>query len=410
MIAQASTKPISGGAVLDRPLPSKSLLFATTALFGGGLTLAGGQPAHAQEGEEQRIKLELQGFLNNFYAFTKVDEAGDEDFNEFTTHFDGEIQFRGSTTLKSGVEFGAQAELELPSQSNSNATIDEVYMWVESSLGHLRLGGDNTAMYQMGVGTFSGGGIGVPINSGWISDFIPQPSGFTNAFRSPAMSTAIDIVNDDNVFTYFSPRIAGFQFGASYAPRASFSGKPIGGPVNSNASFDSADDRYENGFSFGANWLGDVAGFSLGFSAGYAQAFANDAVKDIGGDDIQQLMVGGKVGFAGFTFDASYANELDGRRAGSVAEPISTEGESWLVGLKYQTGPWQFSGSYMQTEVESSVLVSGDDELKAAAGSVSYGFGPGIVLAGTLLYAEWDEETNGEQDGISLASGLMLGF
>ena len=372
--------------------------------------LASGQPAHAQESEEQRIKLELQGFLNNFYGLTTVDEAGDEDFNEFTTHFDGEIQFRGTTTLKSGVEIGAQAELELPSQSSSEATIDEVYMWVESSLGQLRGGGDNTAMYVMGLGTFSAGGIGVPINSGWISDFIPQPDGFTNAFRSPPMSTAIDIVNDDNVITYFSPRLAGFQFGASYAPRASFSGRPVGGPVDSNAPFDSADDRYENGFSFGANWLGELAGVSLGFSAGYAQAFANDAVEDIGGDDIQQVMVGGIVGFAGLSFDASYANELDGRRAGSVAEPISTEGQSWIVGVTYETGAWQFSGSYLQSEVESSVLVSGDDELQAAAGSVSYAWGPGILLAGTLIYAEWDEETSGEQDGISLASGLMLGF
>jgi predicted porin len=262
----------------------------------------------------------------------------------------------------------------------------------------------------MGLGTFSAGGIGVPINSGWISDFIPQPDGFTNAFRSPAMSTAIDIVNDDNVITYFSPRLAGFQFGASYAPRASFSGKPVGGPVNSNASFDSANDRYENGFAFGANWLGEFAGVNLGFSAGFAQAFANDAVEDIGGDDIQQVMVGGMVGFAGLSFDASYANELDGRRAGSVAEPISTEGQSWIVGVTYEIGAWQFSGSYLQSEVESSVLVSGDDELQAAAGSVSYAWGPGILLAGTLIYAEWDEETSGEQDGISLASGLMLGF
>lgn len=409
MVGHVTRSTADGAGTVDRPVVPRSLLFGTSALVGGGLVLAGGQPAQAQE-QEQRIKLELQGFLNNFYGVTFVDEAGDEDFNEFTTHFDGEVQFRGSTTLRNGVKIGAQFELEIPSQNSVQATLDENYMWVESSLGQLRLGGDNTAMYIMGLGTFSAGGIGVPINSGWISDFVPAPAGFTNAFRSPAMSTAIDIVNDDNVITYFTPRIAGFQFGASYAPRASFAGKPVNGPVDGNASFDSADDRYENGFAFGANWLGEFSGVNLGFSAGYAQAFANDAVKDIGGDDIQQVMVGGTIGFAGLSFDASYANELDGRRSGSTAEPISTEGESWIVGLKYTTGPWTTSISYMQTEVESSVLVGDDDELQAAAASLSYAWGPGITVAGTVLYAEWDEETVGDQDGVAFASGFKLGF
>src|SRR5919106_3153565 len=399
---------VSSRSTILRGSLSKPVLFGTTALVGGGLVLAGSEPARAQEDEEeQQIRLELTGFLNNFYGVTFVDTNSDEqDFNNFTTHFDGEVQFRGTTTLQDGTEVGVQFEIEIPSQNDVRATLDENYLWIEGGLGQLRLGGDNTAMYIMGLGTFDAGGIGVPINSGWISDFIPAPPGFTAAFRSPALSTAIDIVSDDNVMTYFSPRLAGFQFGASYVPRASFAGKPVNGPVNRNAQFDSADDRYENGVSVGGNWVGELDPFSLGFSAGYAQAQAIDSVEEIGGDDIQQVMVGGTIGFAGLSLDASYANEIDGRFSGTAADPVSTQGESWIVGLSYEVGPWTTSVSYMRTHVEGNINESNDDKLQAGALSLGWAWGPGITIAGTLLYADWDEQQGGSQDGVALASGL----
>lgn len=378
---------------------SRSLLCGTTALVGTGLAAG---PAEAQE----EIQLEVTGFLNNFYGISDVDEAGAQEFSEFATHFDGEIHFAGSTVLENGLEVGVQFEIEVPDPT----VLDENYLFIEGNFGQARFGGDNTAMYQMGLGTFSAGGVGVPINSGWISDFVPEPEGFTNAFRSPAMSTAIDITNDDNTLTYFTPRVAGFQFGASFVPRASFRGTPTNGIVDENAPFESADDRYRNGFSFGGNYVSEFAGVDVGVSGGYAQAFANDAVEAVGGDDIQQVMVGGMVGFAGWTLDASYANELEGRFDGTAAAPISTEGEALNVGLTYAIAAWQFSGSYLHGEVESDITIPGEDELDAAALSVSYALGPGIDVAGTVLYANWDEETLGEQDGFSFASGFALTF
>jgi hypothetical protein len=40
--------------------------------------------------------------------------------------------------------------------------------------------------------------VGAPINSGWITSFVPPPPGATTGFRTPALSTYVDLANDDH--------------------------------------------------------------------------------------------------------------------------------------------------------------------------------------------------------------------
>jgi len=401
------------------PSLSKSLLYGTSALAGIGLAAGGSSSANAQEA---KIDFGVFGFVNNFYGLSAIDEASGPDgdkpnFNPFVTHWDGELQAGGKTVLDNGLEVGVRFEIEMPVRVRD----DEQYIWIEHpSLGLLWLGGDNTAMYRMGLGIWGAGGVGVPINSGWISDFIPAAPGFAVSFRSPSVSTAIDITNDDNTITYFTPRIAGFQFGASYAPNADFDGAP--GDQNTasgtGGAVDTEGQTYFNGFSGGINYVTELQGFNFGVSGGFTHATAGDGIQDLGGDDIKQVMAGITLGFGGLTFDASYANELDGRIASAagggggtqMGQPQSTEGWSVIGGLTYTIGPWAVSGSYMHSEVEGLKVDGDDDELDVAQGSVGYTLGPGVDLSGSVIYADWDDEINGSQDGISVASGFKLSF
>ncbi len=375
----------------------RKALYGTSALASAGLMAVGSGSAQAQV---KGIELGLSGFANEYLFVTAVDEDNNDtrDFNAAATHFDGEVHFSCKTTLDNGLAFGFNAELELPTVGDQ---IDEVFMTVEGNFGKFVLGGDNSASYVMGLGLWDPY-VGVPINSGWVSDFAPPPPGMTISFRSPAVSTAIDITNDDNTFKYFTPRIAGFQFGVSYTPNASFSGNPTNGSV------DTAGLTYSNGLSVAGNYLGSFGGVDIGVSAGYARANAGDAIENLGGDDIQQFMTGGFVKFGGFKVAGSYANEIDGRL--NSAGTVSTEGHSWVAGASYGTGPWKVGVAYFHGQVKGQLALSGNDEQDAGSIGISYDIGPGITAAVNGLYANYDTDEGEDSSALAGSVGFSLSF
>jgi len=381
------------------------MLYGTTALVGLGLATTA-QPALAAD-EDKTLELELSGFLISYYGFGSVDEADGEtsDFNGVSTFFDGEVHIGGKVNLKHGYEVGVRTEIELPG-SDTSQTLDETYVFIDNEQrGELRFGGDNTAAYRAALGTFGASGVGVQINSGWISNFIPATDDFLVAFRSPSVSTAIDITNDDNTITYFTPRIQGFQFGASYVPNASNNGVPTNGPVDLDGF------EYSNGFSFGGNYVGETPNFSYGVSAGYSQAHAGDAIEDGGGEDIQQFLIGVTGGIGGLTLNASYANEIQGRLFdngdGTFA---SSEGDSFAIGAQYDLDRWSYSVGFIRGEVEGDLDDGGEDELISVVGSTRYHVGSGLDVGASILWADWDDEANGSQDGIVFATGINVSF
>lgn len=170
-------------------VPLKWVLSGSTALVGAG-ALADTATAAEAEG----IQLDLSGFLISDYGIGGVDEADGEtsDFNAVSTFFDGEVHIGGTATFDNGLKVGVATEIELPGSAYSQ-TPDETSLFLDSKYGELRFGGDNTAAYRAALGTFGASGVGVQINSGRISNFIPAVDGFQAAFRSPSVSTVIDI-------------------------------------------------------------------------------------------------------------------------------------------------------------------------------------------------------------------------
>ena len=73
-------------------------LYATTALAAAGAMAA--SPAAAEEG----VKLGLGGYYNTFFGVGSYNEAGNDarDFGATGLYSDGEVHFKGSTTLDNG--------------------------------------------------------------------------------------------------------------------------------------------------------------------------------------------------------------------------------------------------------------------------------------------------------------------
>ena len=284
--------------------------------------------------------------------------------------------------------------------------IDENFGYVEGGFGKVQFGSENTAAYLM---HYSAPSVGVPINSGWVTSFIPQPSGHAAGFRSPGLSTNLDIGNDENTLTYFTPRLFGFQVGASYQPSITGTGEGKNSPVYANT-----DTEYNNGLSIGVNFVESFGAVDIAIAGGYRRASGPDKAVVAGNtvelDDIEQWSTGVNIGFAGFTVGGSIAAETSGRRKGSSLT-TSTEGRSFDVGASYNTGPWTFGLGYIHGEVEGDVNVSADDTMQAARAGVSYAVGPGITASVSALWGEWDDEGSGnDSDGIVGAGGVTFNF
>ena len=368
----------------------KRLLYGTTALVTGAALMS--SPAMAEEG----IKLGLGGYMNNYFSFGDLDNDADVDRNATGLFSDGEIWFKGEATLDNGITFGANVQLE---SFTTGDQIDENFGYIEGSFGRLNFGSENTAAYLM---HYNAPYVGVPINTGWVSTFVP-PDGtdFVGIFRTPVLSTFVDIGNDENQITYFTPRFSGFQVGVSYVPTLNFSGDGANFPVQADK-----DAEFNNGFSVGANFVESFNGVDIAVAGGYRRA---EAPNTGGIDDMAQISAGLNIGFAGFTVGGSYAHEDD---------DIIEDGDAWDVGATYTTGPWSVGAAYFSSDTEygsavgfaSGSATPGDEvELDAIQGGVGYAVGPGIAASVNVLYADYDTD-GGDADGLLGIVGITYSF
>ncbi len=377
----------------------KQLLLGTTALMIGALVA----PDFAA-GEEP-LRLQVRGFKNEYFGIGDVDVDG-MDFNNTGEFSDGEIQFRGETALDNGLTVGVQVELESDSRGDQ---IDENYIFVKGDFGKIVMGSENLANYNTFWGV-TAPGVGVPINSGWVTVFVPPPAGHSLSFRSTITTTNIDIGNDENAISYYSPRFSGFQFTAGYAPTVvdTGEGKNFTG-FEANEAFE-----YSNAWGVGLNFSESFNGVDVSFAAGYNRIEAPDNVEAVGGDDVQQFKVGANVSVGGFSLGGSYANEFEGKFINPAAIGTtafrSEEGQAWDAGVSYSTGPWGVSVTYFHGEWEDDAIDSDDDEMDAIVGAVSYALGPGITTSASVLYGKLEDEGGAEGEATMGIVGIGVKF
>ena len=387
----------------------KKLLYGTTALVAAGALVS--TTAQAEEG----IKLGLGGYMNNYFGVGSLDSDTDTDFNATGLFSDGEIWFLGETTLDNGITFGANVQLESFGASGRGGTadvIDEDFAYISGSFGRVNLGSENSAAYLMQYGAPN---VGAPINSGWLSTFVPSDGANSGGggFRTPRISTYLDWNNDENVITYFSPRFAGFQIGATYAPTVSGSGDGANFPI-----YADKDTEFHNGIALGVNYVNTLGPVDLAVAGGWRFAEAPDNAGaggnlNNGDDNLNQYSAGLNVGIAGFTVGGSIGIE-DSDRA--------TSGYGFDVGASYGRGPWAVGATYFMSEVDGRVAnvggvggfenADGEDEVMAIEVGASYAIGPGITASASVLYVDWESnnDVNLEADGFAGIVGLKYKF
>ncbi len=338
----------------------KSLL-ATTALAAAGAFAAG--PVLAAD----KMSVGVSGYMQQWIGMADVSNSANKMIEGgVAQQSDSEFYVKGRLESDSGLTFSVKIEVE----GNRTGNIDESQATVRGSFGEITLGAEDPAAAIMHYGNQD---VGVGLNCGDVGKWVNGVGGCSNT----GLGTAGWGLADRNNISYYTPRLSGVQFGASYIPNTAQEGSAS--PLHNNDM---------DALSVGLNYKGDMGGSSIAFSAGHYQA--TQAAED----DKTFTNFGLQVGFGAFGFDVAYAENDDGMMADGPGDNSVAS-----AGMKYTDGPMAVSLSHMAVDYADG------GESSATMLSLSYSLAPGIASKTSIFGAE-----QGTTEGTAFVTGVTIGF
>lgn len=355
--------------------------------------------AAASAGAADKVKISLGGYMNATVFNASQDTSGfgaNSSLRELGFVSEGEIHFKGKTSLDDGTEVGMRVELEIEADNSSggvsanNDIIDEVYVYVQSNWGRVEFGQQDGVADQMGV--FAPNVFKTTKVDDAETFFIQD--GSANPYRPNSLRLRTDLfVSDDNVkLIYFTPRFSGFQFGISYMPE----------PTKNFTGFATRKDNDSNQqadiWEFGASFKDSIGSVDVNASLVYLTG-TNEAPSAANRDDLEEWGFGATFMYMDFTFGGSY--RASNARGGSSLTTVLTDGsdtEIWSIGGTYKSGDWTFGLQYVDGVTDLDTLGNEQDGQGFEA-AFKYTISDGIAIgAGYQNYTY-------ESDLSTLASG-----
>jgi len=307
---------------------------------------------------------------------------------------DAEVWFNVKGTLANGITVGARIELEGNTEAD---TIDESYMFIEGAFGRLELGttdeaGAKTHVSSPGIGKAWG------VGKSTAQDHIIVPTNVA-AGSGQLRFTGVNGNEDQNNVSYYTPRFAGFQLGATYT-------------AGRHQDIDRPDDKAvtrTGAWAAGLNFTRNFSGFNVEASAAYSHADSldNAAAGTAGGDDEKAYAAGLRLGYAGFELGGAYKK----LKFGSFS---ANTGKVWEVGGAYTFGPAKVGLQYMSAKGEGSTAIAADDKYRMINFGANYTLGPGVDLFGNIFSLKYTDESSSaaadNNKGAGAVAGLRLTF
>jgi predicted porin len=349
----------------------KKTLLGTTALVSAGL-VAG--PALASD----PLTVTVSGSVVTGFYFVDMDTVGGVDADDTKVAVVARnVDIVASGTLDNGLVAGAALKVQLGDDEGNalntgdDATFSEVYTFLEGGFGRVELGATDGAAFKMHYTSpwfVPGNGVDSP------NIYNMNNGGVTFSSRTSTFSL---LAEDDNKISYFTPRLAGFQLGASFTPDAG-----ANDPVANGFGLSATNSATEDVFEVALNYAGEFGGVSVGADVFYVTGEAPGAGAT--GDPTEQG-VGASLGWGGFTLGGAYTQTEDiaARTQGGALGTVATgnESDTWTVGLAYGSGPWTVGAAYFESETENTAGVSlGENSFIQVGGGYSLGAGVDVGL------------------------------
>lgn len=374
----------------------KKTLLGTTALVSAGL-LAG--PALASD----PLTVTVSGSVVTGFYFVDMDTVGGVDADDTKVAVVARnVDIVASGTLDNGLVAGAALKLQLGDDDNAaaatdDATFSEVYTFLEGGFGRVELGATDGAAFKMHYTSpwF------VPGNGVDSANIYNMNNGGT--IFSSRTSTFSLLAEDDNKISYFTPRLAGFQLGASFTPDVG-----ANDPVANGFGLSATNSAVEDVFEIAVNYAGEFGGVSVGADVFYVTGEAPGAGAT--GDPTEQG-VGASLGWGGFTLGGAYT-QVEDIAAGTQATVLTgNESDTWTVGLAYGSGPWTVGAAYFESETETTGgVAAGENSFIQVGGGYSLGAGVDIGLDIQIIEDTLAAAGSTEVDSTSAGVVLAISF
>ena len=285
----------------------------------------------------------------------------------YTFYMDNELFIEANGATETDIRYGSTIILEVGTGGLDGdpvvTEIDEAALFFSGAFGRFEFGRRDGAEQLMLVG-----GEDAQAGTGGIDGDIPN----VNFFEFENTDIAAKA-------TYFTPRIAGFQLGASFTPDYEDDG--------GEDQFQGEDLEGENGISPGINWVGVLGPLDLTLSAVglFAQCESNcDNGTDDGEgfqDEQKSWAVGGLLGFGEFTLGVTYNRQDD-------FAPETQDNDIVNFGIMYGFEEADISFGYNFNAFGEETL--NDSHLFVLSGNI--GLLPGVTLLADVAYNTNDIE------------------
>jgi predicted porin len=338
--------------------------------------------------------------MRNRFRFNLIPSAKADNGLEYGAR----IRVRADNGNATATNFAAAPAQNFGTVGNTNRTLtqDRAYIFAQGGFGQVRVGTSNTYNDETVVSR--------PIDylpfglfdqfSGWVAGSLSAGGANANALNggSAVWPTFGDVATR---IVYFSPRIAGFQLGASYTPRTDDSTNSINrskfSPAGTPAAANSVQTSHQDLWEVGANYDQTFGAIRVKAGAGYYAGEASDpnpAVTATTGatyKDLRAWQAGAQIGFAGAAIGGSYTNWGKSGLNRSAAL-FREDAEIWQAGAQYTLGPIVIGAGWMYGKDSGSLTVRGDRDINVYEVGASYTVAPGFAVQAQYDYFDINNE------------------
>lgn len=330
---------------------TKNLLLGSTALVGA---IAIAAPAFAD------IEVTLSGQVE--FGTSIADKEVLDNGRGYTFFMDSETKIQAEGAADNGINYSAKVELETDADNDGgDVNADETVLAFWGGFGRIELGRDDGASDNMIIG-----GEDFQAGTGGIDG---------DAANLNIGATTTNDSGDAAKVTYFTPRVAGFQLGASFAADTG---------DNETDSDDDAGD-FDDFFEVGANYTRSFGGADVTIAASTAQGKAERGLEDADDDgEVDDIIQGDLADREDYSIGVGANFQGFGAGVGYTIKEDADEGDGFTIGATYGFGPANVSAGYSQANPDTNI------DSKVLAFAADYKLFPGVKMKGDIAFNDTD--------------------